>query len=166
MRLTPMKFGCSQCNKANMRCCRNTTLSRIGSSMSPPLRYVFESGWRSKSKVVIPARAEITRPALTPPPSRRLCDRFCYDGCGQKWGREVAYGSQFATPSDRAHWGQAKIRSRLRELGSESDNWEFPPKPKEMRWSTYDRLFDQFNQYEGTIDERFYRVALKAYRCK
>jgi hypothetical protein len=86
--------------------------------------------------------------------------------CRQHWGRQVAYGSQFGTPSDRAHWGQAKIRSRLRELGSESDNWEFPPKPKGMRWSTYDRLVDQFNQYEGTLTERFYRIAMRPFRPK
>jgi len=86
--------------------------------------------------------------------------------CRRKWGKHVAYASQFGTPTDRAHWGQAKIRSRLRELGSDSDNWEFPPKPKGMRWSTYNRLVEKFDQYEETLDERTFRFAMKFYRSK
>ncbi len=38
--------------------------------------------------------------------------------CRQKWGRQVAYGSQFLTWIDRAHRGKAKIKSRLARLAA------------------------------------------------
>jgi hypothetical protein len=37
-------------------------------------------------------------------------ERFCSRGA---WGKQVAYASQFADPDNRAHRGQAKIKSRL-----------------------------------------------------
>jgi hypothetical protein len=56
-------------------------------------------------------------------------DRFC---SRQAWGRQVAYASQFANPDNRAHIGQAKIRSRL-IANLDPDEWDLPPKPKRMR---------------------------------
>jgi hypothetical protein len=66
-----------------------------------------------------------------PPGATRFCSR-------QAWGRQVAYSSQFETPADRAYRGQAKIKSKL--IGDhDPDEWELPPKPKWMRWHTYNR---------------------------
>src|SRR5204863_2856919 len=54
-----------------------------------------------------------------PPGARRFCSRLT-------WGRQlVAYRSQFLGPADRAHAGQAKIKSRL--LGDrDPDAWVLP----------------------------------------
>jgi hypothetical protein len=56
----------------------------------------------------------------------------------QTWGRQVAYSSQFLDRDNRAHRGKAKIKSRL-IADLDPDEWEFPPKPKWMRWRTYNR---------------------------
>jgi hypothetical protein len=59
-------------------------------------------------------------------------------GSWQAWGRQVAYASQFEAPHDRAWRGKAKIKARL--IGKlNPDEWDLPPKPKGMRWSTYKR---------------------------
>jgi hypothetical protein len=69
----------------------------------------------------------------------------------QAWGRSVAYASQFLDPDNRAHRGQAKIKARL--IGDcDPDEWELPPKPKWMRWRTYNRLVDKFDAYEEIQD--------------
>ena len=71
--------------------------------------------------------------------------------CREEWGRQVAYGSQFSTVTDRAHRGQAKIKARL--IGTcDPDAWNLPPKPKWMRWRTYQRHVDKFDAYEGILD--------------
>src|SRR5499427_720422 len=72
----------------------------------------------------------------------------------QKWKRQVAYASQFMGRDDRAHHGQAKIKSRLCSMGGfEPDEWDFPPKPKWMRWRTYNRAEEKFDHYESILDE-------------
>jgi hypothetical protein len=74
--------------------------------------------------------------------------------CRQRWGRQVAYVSQCIGRDDRAHRGQAKIRSRLcRAGGFNPDEWELPPKPKWMRWRTYNRAVERFERYESMLDE-------------
>jgi len=80
-----------------------------------------------------------------PPGATRFCSR-------QSWGsRRVAYSSQFLDPDNRAHRGKAKIKSRL--IGDhDPDDWDLPPKPKWMRWSTYNRLVDRFDSYEEILD--------------
>jgi hypothetical protein len=74
--------------------------------------------------------------------------------CRQRWGpRIVAYGSQFLDPDNRAHQGQAKINSRLCATGGfDPDEWKFPPKPKWMRWRTYNRAEEKFDRYEAILD--------------
>jgi hypothetical protein len=67
-----------------------------------------------------------------PPGASRFCSR-------QTWSRQVAYASQFADPDNRAHLGQAKIRSRLIN-NLDPNEWDLPPKPKWMRWRTYNRF--------------------------
>ena len=63
-----------------------------------------------------------------PPGATRFCSR-------QTWKRRVAHASQFADPDNRAHIGQAKIKSRL-IADLDPGEWALPPKPKWMRWST------------------------------
>jgi hypothetical protein len=72
--------------------------------------------------------------------------------CGrQTWGRQVAYQSQFNDANSRAHGGQAKIKARL--IGDNNpDEWDLPPKPKWMRWATYNRLEARFDHYEAALD--------------
>jgi hypothetical protein len=54
--------------------------------------------------------------------------------CHQK-----ACALQCATATDRAHSRKAKIKSRL--IGNlNRDEWDLPPKPKWMRWRTYNRF--------------------------
>ena len=37
--------------------------------------------------------------------------------------------------------------------GFDPDEWDMPPKPKWMRWRTYDRAMEKFDRYESTLDE-------------
>ena len=81
-----------------------------------------------------------------PPGADRFCSR-------QTWGRRVAYHSQFLSPTDRAWHGKSKINRRLCEKGNlDPDDWEFPPKPKWMRWRTYQRWEERFDQHESELD--------------
>jgi hypothetical protein len=71
----------------------------------------------------------------------------------QRWGRQVGYASQFLDRDGRAHRGMAKINSRLCAIGGfDPDEWDLPPKPKWMRWSTYNRAQDKFERYEQLLD--------------
>jgi len=48
----------------------------------------------------------------------------------------------------------AKIRSRLCAIGGfDPDEWDFPLKPKWMRWRTYNRAEEKFDHYESVLDE-------------
>jgi hypothetical protein len=54
---------------------------------------------------------------------------------------------------DRAHSGQAKIKSRL--IGTcDPDEWDLPPKPKWMRWRTYNHHEQRFDAYEDILDQQ------------
>jgi hypothetical protein len=69
----------------------------------------------------------------------------------QAWQGRVAYASQFLTPLDRAYLGKERIKQRL--IGDlDPQYWELPPKPKWMRWRTYQGYVDQFEKYEAAID--------------
>ena len=74
--------------------------------------------------------------------------------CRQRWGRKVAYASQFMDPIARGHRGAAKIKSRLCSVGGfDPDEWELPPKPKWMRWGTYNRMVEKFDRYDAMVEE-------------
>jgi hypothetical protein len=88
-----------------------------------------------------------------PPGANRFCSR-------QAWGRRVAYASQFADPDNRAHLGQAKIKSCL-IADLDPDEWDLPPKPKWMRWSTYNRLVDRFDSYEEILERGIAQLMAK-----
>jgi hypothetical protein len=79
-----------------------------------------------------------------PPGATRFCSR-------QTWRRQVAHASQFADPDNRAHIGQAKIKSRL-IADLDPDDWARPPKPKGMRWRTYERCVQKFDAYEAILN--------------
>jgi hypothetical protein len=82
--------------------------------------------------------------------------------CRQRWGRQVAYVSQCLDCDNRAHRGQAKIKSRLCSIGGfDPDEWDLPPKPKWMRWRTYNRAVAKFDGYEAVLDEGTVELALK-----
>jgi hypothetical protein len=82
--------------------------------------------------------------------------------CRRNWGRRVAYTSQFLDRVGRAHRGKAKINARLCDLGGfEPDEWDLAPKPKWMRWATYNRAEEKFDHYEGVLDEGLAAVALR-----
>jgi hypothetical protein len=79
-----------------------------------------------------------------PPGARHFASR-------DAWPGQVAYRSQFMTAVDRAYLGMERIKRRL--IGDlDPQEWHLPPKPKWMRWRTYNRYVDQFEAYEGAID--------------
>ena len=56
--------------------------------------------------------------------------------------------------TDDASQGGAKIKSRLCSVGGfDPDEWELPPKPKWMRWKTYNRMVEKFDRHEATVEE-------------
>jgi len=42
--------------------------------------------------------------------------------------------------------------------GFGADEWDFPPKPKWMRWSTYHRAEESFDRYEAILDEGVFEL--------
>jgi hypothetical protein len=70
----------------------------------------------------------------------------------QAWGTQVAYATQFESPFDRAISARQKVKSRL--IGDlDPREWELPPKPKWMRWRTYDRLAEKYLFHQSKIDQ-------------
>ena len=90
-----------------------------------------------------------------PPGASRFCSR-------QAWGRQVAYASQFLDRDSRAHHGQAKLNARLCSIGQfDPDEWNFPPKPKWMRWKTYRRYEERFERHEAQLDAGLEKMVAK-----
>jgi hypothetical protein len=85
--------------------------------------------------------------------------------CRQRWGRQVAYNSQFLDRDNRAHRGQARINSKLCSIGGfDPDAWDLPPKPKWMRWRTYNRAVEKFDRYESILDKGTFALVAKLKR--
>jgi hypothetical protein len=84
--------------------------------------------------------------------------------------RQVAYASQFLDRDSRAHHGQPKINSRLCSIGQfDPDDWNFPPKPKWVRWKTYKRYEERFERHEAELDaglEKKLAARLKLFESK
>jgi hypothetical protein len=78
----------------------------------------------------------------------------------QAWGRQVAYHSQFSDSDNRAHLGKARIKARL-IADLDPDEWDLPPKPKWMRWSTYNRHVERYDAYEDILDRGTFALAAK-----
>jgi hypothetical protein len=93
-----------------------------------------------------------------PPGARHFASR-------QRWGRQVAYASQFCDRDNRAHRGKAKINADLCRVGGfDPDDWDFPPKPKWMRWSTYQRAERRFDAYDEMLEEGLAELLTKFQR--
>jgi hypothetical protein len=94
---------------------------------------------------VCPVTGGLATVLWKPPGAGRFCSR-------QAWGRQVAYRSQFQDASDRAYLGKERIKSRL--IGElDPAEWDLPPKPKWMRWATYNRYVERFDEYEEMLDK-------------
>jgi hypothetical protein len=102
-----------------------------------------------------PARNRPASVLWKPNGATRFCSR-------QTWGRQVAYQCQFNDSTNRAHAGKARINSRLCSIaGFDPEDWDFPPKPKWMRWQTYNRYEEQFDRYEEILDGGLQALAAK-----
>jgi hypothetical protein len=93
---------------------------------------------------VCPVTKRLASVLWKPSGASRFCSR-------QTWRRQVAYHSQFNDATNRAHAGKARIKSRL-IANLDPDEWDLPPKPKWMRWATYNRYEARFDQYEDALD--------------
>jgi hypothetical protein len=69
------------------------------------------------------------------------------------WGRRAGYASQFLDPIGRAWRTKAKVKAAL--LGDEDpDEWDLPPKPKGMRWATYERWVAKYDAAEEMLNNQ------------
>lgn len=94
--------------------------------------------------VVCPQTARLARVLRRPDGARWFRTRHGF-------GRRAGYQSQFLDESGRAWRAQARIKSRL--IGDlDPNDWDLPPKPKWMRWSTYRRLEARFDRAEEFLD--------------
>lgn len=76
------------------------------------------------------------------------------------WGRRAAYASQFIDPIGRAWRTKDKVKAAL--LGDEDpDEWDLPPKPKGMRWATYERWVAKYDAAEEMLDARLVMAAAR-----
>jgi hypothetical protein len=76
------------------------------------------------------------------------------------WGRRAAYASQFLDPVGRAWRTKAKVKATL--LGDEdTDEWDLPPKPKGMRWATYERWVARYDAAEEMLDAQLVMAAAR-----
>jgi hypothetical protein len=89
---------------------------------------------------VCPATGRLATVLWKPPGATKFCSR-------QTWGRQVAYRSQFQDAATRAQLGKERTKARL--IGNlDPDDWELPPKPKWMRWRTYNHYVERFHDYD------------------
>jgi hypothetical protein len=84
-----------------------------------------------------------------------------------RWGFRcrLQYQCQKLAPQFRNQHGAAQVAKRVlrkgaREWQQEYADWEFPPKPKWMRWKTYNRLDEKALAYERAAD------AIFIWRCR
>lgn len=62
------------------------------------------------------------------------------------WGNDFAYRSQYYAAGMRARYMAIKLCERIGGPGA-SVEWVVPPKPKGMRWRTYERLAKRCQEY-------------------
>ncbi len=102
---------------------------------------------------VCPVKNRLVSVLWKPNGATRFCSR-------QTWGRQVAYQSQFNDTTNRAHAGKARIKSRL-IANLDPDEWDLSPKPKWMRWKSYNRHEAKFDHYETVLDYGCAKLAAK-----
>jgi hypothetical protein len=81
--------------------------------------------------------------------------------CRQAWGRQVAYSSQFQTWYDRALTAGQSLRCKLGGPDWAGYNGDDPPKPKWMRWKTYNAILERSYRYEAIADRRLIYFAAR-----
>jgi hypothetical protein len=64
----------------------------------------------------------------------------------RSWGKHYAYVSQYHGSGPRAHYMARKLCDRIGGPGA-SDQWDVAPKPKGMRWGTYESLSRRCEEY-------------------
>ena len=69
-------------------------------------------------------------------------------------------GDKLPTPRNSATQITGRIKARL-IADLDPDEWDLPPKPKWMRWSTYNRHVERYDAYEGILDRGIFELAAK-----
>jgi hypothetical protein len=102
---------------------------------------------------VCPRQGRCVSVLWSPPSARFFAGR-------KSWGDRVAYLSQYYGPGSRAHYMARKLCECIGGPGA-SDEWDVPPKPKGMRWRTYERLSNRCEKYydQAAVLPREYRLA-------
>ncbi|WP_052002835.1 hypothetical protein [Microvirga sp. BSC39] len=76
------------------------------------------------------------------------------------WGRRAAFASQFLDPIGRAWRTKARVKASL--LGeADPKEWDLPPKPKGMRWATYERWVAKYDAAEEMLDAQLVKAAAR-----
>jgi len=91
------------------------------------------------------------------------CGRGCRKIYGGRYFRcrlcyRLRYASQGESrPDQRALDRARKIAKRLHDRwgGTTEEEYDFPPKPPRMRWATYNRLLEQYDELENAADARW-----------
>jgi hypothetical protein len=95
--------------------------------------------------LVYPATGKKCSVAWLPLGASRFCSR-------QAWGKQVAYSTQFESKFDRAITAREKVKSRL--IGDlDPREWELPPKPKWIRWRTYQHMAEKYRCQQGILNQ-------------
>ena len=101
--------------------------------------------------------------AVCPRTSRRVLYRpsgATFFASRYAWGRRAAYASQFLDPIGRAWRTKLKVKAAL--LGdADPDEWDLPPKPKGMRWGTYERWVARYDAAEDMLDAQLVMAAAR-----
>jgi len=77
------------------------------------------------------------------------------------WRRQVAYASQFETWEGRALRMAQRLRTKLAGPDWAGLDGTDPPKPKWMRWRTYNRIMDRCDRYEEIADRALIMLGAK-----
>ncbi|WP_157087968.1 hypothetical protein [Bradyrhizobium jicamae] len=104
---------------------------------------------------ICPGTGRLASVLWRPPGATRFCSR-------QARKCRVAYATQFLDRDSRAHHAKSRINARLCSIGKlDPEEWDFPPKPKWMRWKTYRRYETRFDHYDDILDRGIVALALK-----
>jgi hypothetical protein len=84
------------------------------------------------------------------------CGRYCRKINGGRYFRcrqchRLKYASQSENSAQRAMLRADRLANRLHDMwgGTTKAEYDFPPKPKRMRWTTYQRLLDQYDELQS-----------------
>ncbi len=78
------------------------------------------------------------------------------------WPRQVAYSSQFQAPHQRALKRAFRIREQLHPSPAFHGIGDIlPPKPKHMRWATYEKILEMLDHHEAICDAHTVRLMVR-----